>query len=65
MTECKHTDLEFLGSQKTDEGENRYVRCRSCGDLIVITAGRTTFSLKGTENSKGVTGQETGHHESR
>ena len=58
MTGCKHTDLEILGSQKTEAGENRYMRCRSCGDVIVVTAGKTAIALKGTVSSSGVSGQE-------
>jgi len=33
--ECKH-ELEFLGEQKTEEGANRYYRCRLCGDVFVF-----------------------------
>jgi len=36
---CKHMELEFLGSEKTDEGQNRYMKCKTCGSVIVVTAG--------------------------
>ncbi|MCS7095238.1 MAG: hypothetical protein NZ988_05485 [Thaumarchaeota archaeon] len=34
---CYHEDLEWLGSQRSDEGENRYYRCKRCLGVIVIT----------------------------
>jgi len=46
LVECKHTDLEFLGSEKTDTGQNRYMRCRSCGELIVVTPENRVFGVK-------------------
>jgi hypothetical protein len=33
---CKHAKLEFLGSQRTEGGENRYFRCGLCGDVLVV-----------------------------
>lgn len=37
LTECPHDDLEWLGSQRTEGGENRYYRCRGCMGVIVVT----------------------------
>ncbi|MDW8042235.1 MAG: hypothetical protein RMJ75_05465 [Nitrososphaerota archaeon] len=34
---CSHDDLEWLGSQRSDEGENRYYRCRRCLGVLVVT----------------------------
>ena len=33
--DCSH-ELEFLGEQKTEEGSNKYFRCRVCGDVFVF-----------------------------
>ncbi|MDV3243829.1 MAG: hypothetical protein LYZ66_01485 [Nitrososphaerales archaeon] len=46
MAECRHSELEFVGDQKTDSGVNSYFKCRSCGDVVVVTPERTAFTLK-------------------
>lgn len=36
---CRHEELEFLGGQRTEGGENLYFRCKKCGDVIIILPG--------------------------
>jgi ribosomal protein S26 len=31
---CNH-ELEYLGSEKGEKGDNRYFRCKKCGCVIV------------------------------
>jgi hypothetical protein len=45
MTQCAHKDLEAVGEQKDDVGVNAYFRCRTCGDLLVVTPQQHVFSL--------------------
>jgi hypothetical protein len=49
--ECAHDDLEFLGSQRTDEGENKYFKCRRCGGVIVVTPQMKAYHIPGKEGS--------------
>ena len=49
--ECAHEDLEFLGSQRTDEGENKYFR--RCGGVIVVTPQMKAYHIPGREESTG------------
>jgi hypothetical protein len=46
MTPCKHDETEFIGEQKTDNGVNTYLRCRSCAALLVVTPERKVFALE-------------------
>lgn len=46
MGDCKHEDLEFLGTEKTDVGQNRYARCKKCGEVLVETAENKLFAIK-------------------
>jgi len=46
---CKHEELEFLGSEKTDEGQNRYMRCKTCSAVIVVTAGGKIVSVRAAD----------------
>ncbi|MDE1857835.1 MAG: hypothetical protein KGI26_02040 [Thaumarchaeota archaeon] len=47
MTECKHSELEFVGEQKTDDGVNTYFRCKACSEVVVTTPERKVFGVKG------------------
>lgn len=48
---CGHEDLEYLGSQRTEGGENRYFRCRKCGDvLVVLPDGSRAYVIKGRDS---------------
>lgn len=58
MDACKHADVEFLGFEKTDAGQNRYMKCRSCGSVIVMTAEGKVVSIKGVESRSGELGLE-------
>ena len=51
MTDCKHEDLEFLGTEKSDVGQNRYVRCRKCGEVLVETAEHRLFAIEPNRDS--------------
>jgi hypothetical protein len=46
MADCKHTDLEWVGEQKTEEGVNSYYRCKACSEVLVVTPQRKVFGLK-------------------
>jgi len=46
---CNHRDLEYLGSEKTDNGFNRYFRCLGCGAVIVFTPSGLAFKVGGRE----------------
>ncbi|MEM0381588.1 MAG: hypothetical protein QW059_03315 [Nitrososphaerota archaeon] len=37
---CRHEELEFLGGQRTEGGENLYFRCKVCGDVIIVLPDR-------------------------
>jgi hypothetical protein len=56
MADCKHTSLEFLGSQKTDLGTNNYLRCKTCGEVLVVTADNRVFGVKGVGGPAGESG---------
>ena len=47
MAGCKHTDLEFVGEQKTDNGVNTYFRCKACKEVIIMTPERKVVGIKG------------------
>lgn len=55
---CNHKDLEFLGSEKTDQGQNRYMKCKSCGSVIVVTAGGRVVSIAGVGSPRSKSAQE-------
>lgn len=45
---CSHDELDFLGSQRTEGGENLYFRCKKCGGvLIVLPGGKRGFIIPG------------------
>ncbi|MDJ0274718.1 MAG: hypothetical protein QXO17_07535 [Nitrososphaerota archaeon] len=50
---CAHEDLEFLGSQRTEDGENKYFRCRRCGGVLVVTPQMKAYYVPGREGSTG------------
>jgi len=50
MVECKHEQLEFVGLEKTDAGQNKYMTCKTCGSLIVVTAAGKVISVKGIDS---------------
>lgn len=52
MSDCKHPELEFLGNQKTDDGQNTYMKCKVCGDLVVVMPGNRGFSVNGVASSR-------------
>lgn len=47
MPPCQHKDLEFVGEQKTDNGVNSYLRCRTCNEVIVMTPEGKVIGIKG------------------
>jgi len=47
MVDCRHSDLEFVGEQKTDDGVNGYFRCKACKAVVVVTPERKAFAIKG------------------
>ena len=56
MADCKHEDLEILGTEKSDVGQNRYARCKRCGEVLVETAEHRLFAIKpdgGSEETRG------------
>ena len=59
MAACKHEDLEILGTEKSDVGQNRYARCRKCGEVLVETAEHRLFAIKPDRGPK-----ETAHQPS-
>ncbi len=49
---CQHGELEFLGGQRTEGGENLYYRCKKCGDvLIILPGGKGGFIIRGVKKS--------------
>ena len=46
MAQCQHTDLELLGTEKSDVGQNKYMKCKLCGEVIVVTAEGKVFGIK-------------------
>ncbi len=47
---CRHEDLEFLGGQRTEGGENLYFRCKRCGDvLIILPGGKSGYIVRGVK----------------
>ena len=50
--ECRHEELEFLGGQRTEGGENLYFRCKRCGDvLIILPGGKRGYIVHGLKTS--------------
>lgn len=50
--ECRHEELEFLGGQRTEGGENLYFRCKRCGDvLIILPGGKRGYIVRGLKTS--------------
>ncbi len=45
MSPCKHASVDFVGEQKTDDGVNTYLRCTTCGMLLVVTPERNVFGI--------------------
>jgi hypothetical protein len=46
--DCDHSDLEYLGSQRTEGGSNLYYRCKLCGSvIIVLPSGKQIYIIKG------------------
>jgi len=35
--ECSHDDLEYLGSEKTGTGANKYYKCLNCRSVLVLS----------------------------
>ncbi|MEM3906020.1 MAG: hypothetical protein QXZ17_04000 [Nitrososphaerota archaeon] len=45
--ECAHSDLEYLGSQRTEGGENLYYRCKFCHAVLIVTPrGKHVYVIK-------------------
>lgn len=44
--ECKHTELEFIGEERFEDGVNKYYKCKSCSHVIVFTAGGRMVHIK-------------------
>jgi hypothetical protein len=63
MEACRHTDLEFIGYEKSDVGQNKYMRCRSCHRLIVVTAEGRIISVKGIDETHTQSGDSKTHPE--
>jgi len=45
MPLCEHTETEAIGEQKTDYGVNKYIRCKVCGVVLVVTPGMKIFAV--------------------
>ncbi|GEM_PF-1431658 len=61
MTDCMHESLDYVGTQKTEEGVNSYYKCKSCGMLLIMTPSRQVYGVPGVGGehpapSKGKTG---------
>ena len=52
MTQCMHESLEFVGEQKTDDGVNAYYRCRSCGEIVVMTPERKMIAIPAVQTNQ-------------
>ncbi len=49
--ECSHDELEFLGSEKTEGGANKYYRCLKCRAVIVVPPeGDVAYVVPGVKN---------------
>ena len=46
MGKCPHTNLTYMGEQKTDIGVNTYYNCTACGYVVVVTPTES-FAIKG------------------
>ena len=47
MAACSHSDLEYIGEQKTDKGTNTFFRCKGCGEVVILTPEKKAFGVKG------------------
>ena len=35
--DCSHDEVEYLGSEKTEESANKYYRCLKCRSVLVLS----------------------------
>ena len=52
MARCSHGETEFVGEQKTDNGVNTFVRCKSCLAVLIVTPERKVFALESTSRAR-------------
>lgn len=50
MAKCNHGSLEYVGEQKTDNGQNSYRRCKECGMLLVMTPSGKLIGVPGAKS---------------
>ncbi|MCS7146269.1 MAG: hypothetical protein RMJ28_01890 [Nitrososphaerota archaeon] len=54
VEKCRHEEVEFLGSQRTEGGLNLYFRCKRCGDVIIVLPdGKRGFVVRGLKPNAG------------
>lgn len=38
IKKCSHGETQFLGTQKSEKGMNKYYRCSKCGKILVLSS---------------------------
>jgi len=49
---CKHEKVEFLGTERSDRGVNKYFRCLECGSVLVLSEDGVLYEVPGVKEKE-------------